>query len=172
MFSCKIGGRSLSVCLAGTETKRPQLSYRFGVKGKTADMEIPAASTSARPDLFAAYPTVMGGNGRHVRLGAKHGDVGYVVYLNEYKLDLPVQGAGVVVLKNGVQQAVLACTSVNYADRGIWDLDTRPNLATPTPYPKSSDDDLVSLPDIAWTPCGDLNKRDWDRYCGAATEAF
>lgn len=172
MFSCKIGGRSLSVCLAGAETKRPQLSYRFGAKGKPADMEIPAASTSPRPDLFAAYPTHMGASGRWVRLGAKHGDVEYVVYLNQHKFDLPVQRAGVAVLKNGVQQAVLACTSDNYADEGISSLDTRPNLATLTPYPKSLDDDLVSLPDIAWTPCGELNKRDWKRYCGPATEAF
>lgn len=172
MFSCKIGGRSLSVCQAGAATKRPQLSYRFGTKGKPADMEISAASTSPQPDLFAAYPTHAGASGRWVRLGAKRGNVEYVVYLNEHKFDLPVQRAGVAVLINGVQQAVLACTSDNYADEGIWSLNSRPNLATPTPYPKSLDDDLVSLPDIAWTPCEELNKRDWKRYCGPAREAF
>ncbi len=115
VFSCKTGGKTVSVCSsAGASTRKGTLQYRFGKVGPAEPPEVAVPAGETLPQQAATGTSVPFAGGGGIWLRFRKGDYAYVVYsgTGRWGPKGEVQDKqGVVVERSGKSIAHLRCAT-------------------------------------------------------------
>jgi hypothetical protein len=120
VFHCSTGAKQVSVCASRTATPQSgSLQYRFGKRGQTPEIQLPAKPTPPSRSASADTLSFSGGGGAWLRF--RSGEFAYTVYTAVGRWGPngePRESEGLVVERGGKTVATLRCKESAQSELG------------------------------------------------------